>query len=856
VKMESNASNIFEQEGKNVNNTEEEPKQQTEEENIEKENQQTTQMVTSTEEQLINHKNSDFLQTLASESLTTVSNNDEQVTKASDGSLEELSTIPKQPVLITSEENLNEPILAEIKPEEQQTHQQMNEHDAEILAQLTSSEQIVSEGGVNSTNIPKEEQDLDQQVHIVKQTEVSEQLIDSNAGEQIQIDSNVIVVNGSSDIQETQQHQLIQEHNDVIASHGPSDIMEMQANSQLNNSVSILSQHDSNNAPQVMHELTNVQPTQANEITTTSVSNGSAQLPSMTTITTSNGTVTVMNAISSGNATTLIDAQGNVVDSSMIIPNTLDLDGENSNPMDEDQNDTSLKDIDDSLAMSPSFIGSGSANGTFILNGNNVSTHTFRKTEWDVKKLENYVRLAFNDSTPMENMPPVQMNRYLKSFFELAKKSDGMDYEPESLIGFMNSFERYLKTKNYPESLLRSDTFKDSRTVLKKKRDLVRSIGKLIRTKTKDTCYLLQFHRNLLKEKGLLNRDNPDCLLAEIYLNNMIFFGDFLKEDKAWRGNLNLVWGDMILERDVQNGLEYLTLATYAKKTSRPQHQQQNQQQISPGNQNTPKSNSRTRTGTQTSKLRAAAAAAGNSIQGAIDLNSPRVYARQPAAWCPVEAYKVYRSRRPNNCLDRDSPFYLAPLFKSKNQSKVWYKALAMSCQRLDALFYCLFKKAGVDLTSLASMSQQQQQQAVAAAASIINNNDSNTITISQMSNSSVIGTQQMANISGNNSNLTQWKGVVKDSSQLGDDINELIMSKHIESGTNTAYAAHGIIASNGTFYTTGTAIAGQQAGSHHIVTTVPAQVQVQVQVQVQLPQHQQQQQQKVLMAANSTSQY
>jgi hypothetical protein len=90
---------------------------------------------------------------------------------------------------------------------------------------------------------------------------------------------------------------------------------------------------------------------------------------------------------------------------------------------------------------------------------------------------------------------------------------------------------------------------------------------------------------------------------------------------------------------------------------------------------------------------------------------TPRIYAqRNNINWCPIEAYKIYRSRRPNNCLDRDSPFYLAPLYKLKNQSKVWYKALAMSCQRLDALFYCLFKKAGVDLNSLANMSQQQQQ--------------------------------------------------------------------------------------------------------------------------------------------------
>lgn len=119
-----------------------------------------------------------------------------------------------------------------------------------------------------------------------------------------------------------------------------------------------------------------------------------------------------------------------------------------------------------------------------MMNGSNVSTHTFRKTEWDVKKLENYVRQEFGDTTPMENMEPATMNKYLKSFFEYAKKSDGMDYEPESLIGFMNSFERYLKTKSYSESLLRSETFKESRTVLKKKRDLVRSIGKSSDTNT------------------------------------------------------------------------------------------------------------------------------------------------------------------------------------------------------------------------------------------------------------------------------------------------------------------------------------------------------------------------------------
>jgi hypothetical protein len=197
-----------------------------------------------------------------------------------------------------------------------------------------------------------------------------------------------------------------------------------------------------------------------------------------------------------------------------------------------DENDPSLKEIEESLAMSPSGNGASFSNiSSTDLTGNSfngsmsngaggiISNHTFKKTEWDVKKFENHVRTMFGDLQPMENMAPEVLNSYINNFFEYAKKGDGMEYEPESLIGYMNSFERYLKSKNYPESLLRSDIFSDTRAMLKRKRDLVRTIGRLVRIKNKDTPYLLKFYRNLFKEKGLLNRENPDCLLAEVLIN-------------------------------------------------------------------------------------------------------------------------------------------------------------------------------------------------------------------------------------------------------------------------------------------------------------------------------------------------
>ena len=241
--------------------------------------------------------------------------------------------------------------------------------------------------------------------------------------------------------------------------------------------------------------------------------------------------------------------------------------------------------------------------------------------------------------------------------------------------------------------------------MLKRKRDLIRTIGRLVRIKNKDTSYLLKFYRNLFKEKGLLNRDNPDSLLAEVYLNNMIYFGDYLKEDKAWRGNLNLVWGDILLERDPENGLEYLTLAVMIKKTG--------------NSASTPISKPQPiKTGTQSGKLRAA-------ITSTSEYTQPRVYSRLPALQCPVEAFKIFKARRPNNSLEHDSPFYLAPNQKSKPTSKTWYQALAMSCQRLDPLFYCLFKKSSVDLNSLATMTAEQQAEIVAAAtATSVETND------------------------------------------------------------------------------------------------------------------------------------
>lgn len=110
-----------------------------------------------------------------------------------------------------------------------------------------------------------------------------------------------------------------------------------------------------------------------------------------------------------------------------------------------------------------------------------------------------------------------------------------------------------------------------------------------------------------------------------------------------------------------------------------------------------------------------------------------------------------------------------------------------MSCQRLDALFYCLFKKAGVDLASLASMSQQQQQQAVAAAASVVNNSGGGVNNENQnlmqtnhlnLTPDNIVGGVQNIGNNQNSSSLAQWKAVMKENNnQLPEEMNDMLLN-------------------------------------------------------------------------------
>ena len=81
-------------------------------------------------------------------------------------------------------------------------------------------------------------------------------------------------------------------------------------------------------------------------------------------------------------------------------------------------------------------------------------------------------------SRNLEEIPPAQLNSFLKSFYLRVRKRNGDEYEPETLISIENSIDRLLCDKSYGYSVCRGDEFKSSRDVLSAKGKQLKKDGK------------------------------------------------------------------------------------------------------------------------------------------------------------------------------------------------------------------------------------------------------------------------------------------------------------------------------------------------------------------------------------------
>ena len=103
--------------------------------------------------------------------------------------------------------------------------------------------------------------------------------------------------------------------------------------------------------------------------------------------------------------------------------------------------------------------------------------NTSRKTASDLKLIQSYF-LSLGEIRDVEDIPPADLNLSLARFFLNVRKSDGGEYEPDSLKGFQSSLARHLTDKNYDSNILIDKLFSHSRDVLCAKRKELKSKGK------------------------------------------------------------------------------------------------------------------------------------------------------------------------------------------------------------------------------------------------------------------------------------------------------------------------------------------------------------------------------------------
>lgn len=110
---------------------------------------------------------------------------------------------------------------------------------------------------------------------------------------------------------------------------------------------------------------------------------------------------------------------------------------------------------------------------------NQKAKATAAKTKCDVGVFSRWMEVSCPDEQrDLQDISPTQLNSSLRNFYLTVRKSNGEEYEPDTLVGFKNSIDRYLFERGYSTSACRGDEFKSSRSVLIAKGKQLKKDGK------------------------------------------------------------------------------------------------------------------------------------------------------------------------------------------------------------------------------------------------------------------------------------------------------------------------------------------------------------------------------------------
>lgn len=112
-------------------------------------------------------------------------------------------------------------------------------------------------------------------------------------------------------------------------------------------------------------------------------------------------------------------------------------------------------------------------------------TKTLKNTfDWNLLNL--FIKETKNEKRAIETIPPPELSDLLCKFFLGVRKSDGSNYEQNTLRTFMSSFDRHLRRMKYGKQIISSLEFSNAREVLKAKQKDLKSEGRANISKKSD----------------------------------------------------------------------------------------------------------------------------------------------------------------------------------------------------------------------------------------------------------------------------------------------------------------------------------------------------------------------------------
>lgn len=271
--------------------------------------------------------------------------------------------------------------------------------------------------------------------------------------------------------------------------------------------------------------------------------------------------------------------------------------------------------------------------------------NTVKKTEYDLHVWKRFF-LEVGEARKIEDIPADELNILICRFMMEIKKKDGGAYEPATLQSFQRSLQRYLNDKNSKLNILKDREFHKSREVLlSKKKQLVFEEAKGNRPHAAKE--LSNTEEDLLFRSGEFGDENPEALQRTVWWLLALHFG-FRARDESRK----LKWGDIVLQTDNETGNEVLIW-----KSER---------------------GSKTRRGNGDTRAFNPTAQATNNER------------------CPVYYYKKFKSHRPEEMKNADSPFYLAINHRRRPGNSIWYMKAPLGKNEIGKLMTTAAQAAGL----------------------------------------------------------------------------------------------------------------------------------------------------------------